>query len=120
MYVRGIAALRAALHGFQTEGCRIRARIVGSRSEHRDRLWDLKRALGRHCRHHALALGVLRGVPYERIEKCASHNRPDAKVVLALVEAHNSWALGVPYVRYDLLAIERYLTAPTLTQEKAV
>ena len=123
MYHIGLQALRAKIRGFQASGMTITSRIGKAEREKKTRLWELKRALGTHCRHHLIAYGILRGVPYHEIEKCASNNRPNLQTVLNILVEHNVWVPGVPLKKYDLAAVEQLLTpppaAPTMAQEKA-
>ena len=123
MYHIGLQTLRAKIRGFHVAGSTIASRISKAEREKKNRLWDLKRELGVHARHHLIAYGLLRGIPYEKIERCASNNRPNPQVILGIVQAHNAWVPGKVHQKYDLPAVERLLaaqpTAPTLAQEKA-
>ena len=123
MYHIGLQSLRAKIRGFQASGITITSRIGKAQGKKKNKLWELKRALGTHQRHHLIAYGILRGVPYHEIEKCASNNRPNPQTVLNILTEHNTWVMGVPYTKYDLAGIEQLLaaqpTAPTLAQEKA-
>ena len=119
MYHIGLQTLRAKIRGLQATGSTIRRRISKSEKERRQRLWQLKRELGDHCRHHLIAYAILRGVAYDKVERCSERNRPNPQVVLDIVVAHNSWVMGRPHQKYDLAAIEALLTAPTMAQEKA-
>lgn len=83
-----------------------------------------KRQLGTVCRHHLIAYGLLRNIPYERIERCAENNKPNAEQVLAIIQLHASgWKLAtVPkypgQIVPDLWNIERVktlLTTPVQT-----
>ena len=120
MYTIGLQALRAKIRGFHASGSTISSRISKAHKEKKNRLWELKRALGTECRHHLIAYGLLRGVPYHEIERCAPNNRPNAREVLAIMQAHNTGFPGVPRQTYDLAAVERLLeSAPTMAHEKA-
>lgn len=87
MYI-GLQVLRAKIRGFQSAGETIHKRIFGSKGPKRDRLWCEKRLLGNYNREHLIAYGLLRGVPYERIEKCAKTNKPNVQRVFELIQAH--------------------------------
>lgn len=86
----GLQVLRAKLRGFQAAGCTIASRITRSQKERKTRLWESKRRLGLHCRYHLVAYGLLREVPYERIERCAVENKLDPQVLLDIMLAHAS------------------------------
>lgn len=88
MYHIGLQALRAKIRGFHAAGSTVSRRISKSEKERRHRLWQLKRQLGDDCRHHLIAYGYLRGVPYDRIETCSERNLPDLRRLVALVNEH--------------------------------
>lgn len=88
MYNIGLQVLRAKLRGFHAAGNSISCRIYKSTKERKSKLWNAKRKLGVHCRHHLIAYGFLRGVPYNQIERCAPNNKPDAQVILDIMLAH--------------------------------
>lgn len=90
MYV-GLQALRAKIRGFQSAGESIHHRIGKAKGWKRHKLWSEKRQLGRYNRDHLIAYGLLRGLTYERIERCAEENRPDAARIFAIVQAHGNW-----------------------------
>lgn len=120
MYTIGLQALRAKIRGFHVAGSTFSSRIGKAKREKKERLWNLKRALGNECRSHLIAYGLLRGVPYHEIERCAPNNRPNAREVLSIMLAHNTGFPGVPVRAYDLAAVEQLLeSAPTMAQEKA-
>lgn len=120
MYTIGLQILRSKIRGFHASGSTISCRIGKAEREKKNRLWGLKRALGTECRHHLIAYGLLRGIPYHQIERCATNNRPNAREVLAVMQAHNTGFPGVPSQAYDLAAVERLLeSAPTMAHEKA-
>jgi len=91
MFSIGLQVLRAKLRGFHAAGSTISSRISKSEKERKNRLWDAKRQLGTHCRHHLVAYGLLRGVPYDQIERCAQNNKPNPQVVLDIMLAHADW-----------------------------
>lgn len=107
----GLQVLRAKIRGFQAAGSTIASRITKSQKERKSRLWDAKRRLGLHCRHHLIAYGLLRGIPYDQIERCAPNNKPNARTVLDIVVAHNQWTPERGLVKYDLPAIEALLAS---------
>lgn len=84
----GLAALRAKIAGFHVTGARFRKNILKSTGLRRSRWWYAKRAVGVYCRYHMIAYGLLRGIPYERIERCGEHNRPDAQKVYDVLKQH--------------------------------
>jgi hypothetical protein len=87
----GLQVLRAKLRGFHAAGSTISSRISKSEKERKNRLWDTKRKLGTHCRYHLVAYGLLRGVPYDRIERCAQENKLNPQIVLDVMLAHADW-----------------------------
>lgn len=91
MYSIGLQVLRAKLRGFQAAGTTIASRISKAQKERKTRLWESKRSLGPHCRYHLVAYGLLRGLEYAQIEKCAPNNRLDPRLVLEIMLAHASW-----------------------------
>lgn len=90
MYI-GIQVLRAKIRGMHAAGSSIRLRIKKSSGKKRSRLWDEKRELGYHTRYHLIAYGLLRGISYTRIERCARGCEPSANKVLELMKAHGEW-----------------------------
>lgn len=90
-YHIGLQVLRAKIRGFAATGETFTARIAKAQRERKNRLWDAKRSLGNHARLHLIAYGLLRGVPYEKIERCAPQNKPDPQRVLDIMLAHADW-----------------------------
>lgn len=86
-----LQVLRAKIRGFQVAGEGIRHRIKKTTGLKRQFLWQQKRALGVHGRYHLIAYGLLRGITYEKIERCDANNRPDPAVVFELMKAHVTW-----------------------------
>jgi hypothetical protein len=86
-----LQALRAKVRGFQAAGISIHRRIVKSSGLKRNSLWQQKRALGDWNRIHLIAYGLLRGIPYEKIEKCAKVNQPFAQSVFDVMSMHANW-----------------------------
>ena len=128
MYHIGLQTLRAKIRGFHAAGSTISRRTSKSEKERRHRLWQLKRELGDHCRHHLIAYAILRGIAYDKVERCSERNRPNPQRVLDIVVAHAptacrpGWLRAQPLKKYDLAAIEALLApgaAPTMAQEKA-
>ena len=110
-YHTGLQVLRAKLRGFHAAGSTLSSRISTSHKERKSRLWNQKRSLGVHCRYHLVAYGLLRGVPYHQIERCAPTNRLDPKRLLAIIEEHNQWTPERGFVRYDVDAVTKLLDA---------
>ncbi len=117
-YPIGLQVLRAKIRGFQSAGSTITSRIAKSEKERKNRLWNEKRALGNHCRHHLVAYGLLRGVPYGKIEKCAPNNRISPQVVLDIMLAHNGRDPKRGYAKYDLETVTKLLESPLAAPEK--
>lgn len=75
-----LRVLKAKIRGLEAEGRSIRAHITRSSGSHKDQLWRLKRELGNYTRAHLIAYGLLRGVPYAKIES-NSASMIDLKVI---------------------------------------
>jgi len=105
----GLQVLRAKIRGLQATGFTISSRIHKAAGKRKNDLWNTKRALGVHCRHHLIAYGFLRGVPYYNIEQCAANNKPKAQYVLDIINQHNMWDSKRGYVRYDLEMVKQLL-----------
>lgn len=88
MYSIGLQVLKAKIRGFQAAGQSISYRISMSEKERKNRLWDSKRCLGTHCRNHLVAYGLLRGVQYHQIERCAANNKLNPQVILDIMLGH--------------------------------
>lgn len=116
MYHSGLQTLRAKIRGFHAAGSTVSRHISRSEKDRRHRLWQLKRELGDHCRHHLIAYAILRGIAYDKVERCSERNRPNPQRVLDIVVAHNTWVLEKPHQRYDLATIEALL-APVRSEE---
>lgn len=106
----GLQVLRAKLRGFQASGSTIASRITRSHKERKNRLWESKRRLGLHCRYHLVAYGLLREVPYERIERCAPENKLDPQTLLDIMLVHASWQQRQTL---NLENIRKLLSTPT-------
>lgn len=88
----GLQVLRAKIRGFQAAGISLHNRIRKAKGSKRDKLWNEKRRLGCYSREHLIAYGLLRGVPYWKIERCVKkNNKPDATKVFELMRTHGSW-----------------------------
>lgn len=87
-----LLVLKSKLCGLEHSSRKFRKRIVKSKG---DRRWSLrfqKNALGAHTREHLIAYGLLRNIPYEKIEaKCAKGNEPNAKRITEIVQTHAQW-----------------------------
>ncbi len=90
----GIQVLRAKVRGLQAAGVSIHNRIRKAKGPKRNKLWDDKRRLGSFSREHLIAYGLIRGVPYDRIERCAKGNHPNAMVVFELMKSHADWKMA--------------------------
>lgn len=90
----GIQVLRAKVRGLQAAGVSIHNRIRKAKGPKRNKLWDDKRVLGWTSREHLIAYGLMRGVPYGKIERCAKGNQPNANVVFELMKTHADWKLA--------------------------
>lgn len=121
MYSIGLQVLRAKLRGFHAAGSTISSRISKSEKERKNRLWDAKRSLGTHCRHHLVAYGLLRGVPYHQIERCAPNNKPNAQTVLEIMLAHADWQQrkGLDLDRVKMLLGETTTSSPVAASSVA-
>lgn len=117
-YPIGLQVLKAKIRGFQASGSTISSRISKSEKDRKNRLWNEKRALGNHCRAHLVAYGLLRGVPYHQIERCAPNNKLNPQVVLDIMLVHNGWDPKRGLTRYDLAMVEQLLSCPQAAPEK--
>jgi hypothetical protein len=90
----GLQVLRAKIRGLQAAGTSLHNRIRKAKGPKRNELWNEKRRLGCYNREHLIAYGLLRGVPYRSIERCAKENRPDAQRVFELMRTHGDWKVA--------------------------
>jgi hypothetical protein len=90
----GIRILRSKVRGFQAEGISIHKRIRKSFGDKRNELWQQKRELGHHARIHLIAYGLLRGIPYNKIEQPAEGNEICLQAVFDMMKAHAEWPLS--------------------------
>lgn len=116
MYHIGLQTLRAKIRGLHAAGSTVSRRISKSEKERRYCLWQLKRQLGDDCRHHLIAYAILRGVAYDKVERCSKENLPNPQRVLDIVEVHNTWVFGKPHLKYDLPRIEALLACPVRSE----
>lgn len=112
MYSIGLQVLRAKLRGFHLTGSAITSRISRSEKQHKHNLWKFKREIGLYCRYHLVAYGLLRGVPYNQIERCAPQNKLNPKNILEIMLTHADWQQKKGL---DLAKVESLLsmTSPT-------
>lgn len=67
-----------------------------------------KLGLAKIQRHHLIAYGLLKGIPYERIEVCAEHNKPDPLFVHRIIQEHiNPWRAGQWTAEKVILLLKR-------------
>lgn len=102
----GLQVLRAKIIGFQSVGISIKNQISKSAGLKRDKLWHKKRALGCYNREHLIAYGLLRGVPYEKIEnKCAKNNKPSVDKIYVLIKQHGGWTAQKEFTPEKILTL---------------
>jgi hypothetical protein len=75
---------------------------VAAKAKKEKAVWsftDTKRGLGVDARHHLLAYGFFRGVPYLKMERaCRDDNRPNAQAILNILAVHvHPWQLEKQY-----------------------
>lgn len=90
-YHIGLQVLRAKIRGLQAAGITLQGRIRKVSGSKRGELRNEKRRLGNYSRVHLIAYGLLRGIQYTRIERCAENNRPNIATVLELMKEHAEW-----------------------------
>lgn len=114
----GLEILRAKIRGFHITGSKIAKKISKSKGLRKHQLWDLKRSVGVKCRYHLVAYGLIRGIPYENIEKCSERNTLNVEHVHRIIKAHQ-WDLRRDQ-DFTLAKVEKMLTArsPLEAQEK--
>lgn len=114
----GLEILRAKIRGFHITGSKIAKKISKSKGLRKHQLWDLKRSVGDACRCHLVAYGLIRGIPYENIEKCSKQNILSAKHIHQIIHAHLwNWEKEQDFT---LSKVEEMLTVrgPLAAQEK--
>ena len=105
-----LQVLRAKIRGFEVSGRTIATRIHKSEGVRKNQLWNQKRQLGRICRHHLVAYGLLRGIPYSELERCHPNNTLSPKLVLAILQEHPVIdRVTYRYVQWDLVKVEELL-----------
>lgn len=93
-YHIGLQVLRAKVRGLQAAGITFHSRIRKAKGPKRNELWSEKRRLGCYSREHLIAYGLLRGIPYGSIERCAKDNKPNVERVFELMKAHGDWKVA--------------------------
>jgi len=84
-----ILKIKETIKLLASEGRSIHEEIRRSAGLERHALWNKKREVGRKARAVLLLYGLLRGVPYHRIEpRCREHNGPGASWLLAVLREH--------------------------------
>jgi len=63
-----------------------------------------------------IAYGLLRGIPYEQIERCAANNAPDPNYVLRIMQDHDVKKHTLEEV-VSLLTVAHASAAPAATSE---
>lgn len=121
MYI-GLQVLRAKIRGFQSAGESIHHKISTAKGLRRQGLWHQKRYLGSFNREHLIAYGLLRGISYERIERCSEENKPNAEKILELMKQHSDWKTSkdLTLAKVQQLLSKKPLEALTSPQEKGV
>lgn len=84
----GLQILRAKVRGFHVTGTTLQSRISKAKGAKKSKLWELKHRLGNQARYHLVAYGLLRGVPYDRIERCDPNNKLNPEKLLEIMVAH--------------------------------
>lgn len=84
-----LLVLKSKLCGLEHTSRKFRRRIAKSAGDKRWALRFRKMCLGAYTREHLIAYGLLREVPYEKMEAhCAKGNEPNAKAVLEIIQSH--------------------------------
>lgn len=123
-YHIGLQVLRAKIRGLYATGLSLQKEITKTYSDpfagpRRQQLRQQKRSLGVYTREHLIAYGLLRGIPYEYIERCSANNLPNVKRVNELIKQHSAFndgsiSLSVPGTTPGLPLVRRVkpATAP--------
>lgn len=90
----GLQILRAKVRGFHVASVSLTNRIRRAKGVKRQSLRIEKKLLGNSSRVHFIAYCLLRGIPYERIERCATENLPSPSVIFGLMKEHAGWKFG--------------------------
>jgi hypothetical protein len=109
-YPIGLQILRAKVRGLQAAGATFALHISKSEKERKNHFWNEKRKLGLHCRYHLVAYGLLRGIPYEQIEKCAPENKLNPKLLFEIIKSHATWQQLTYAPQLDLERVKLLLT----------
>jgi hypothetical protein len=97
--------LRAAVKGFGPEGTAIRKEINKSKGSPRHQLRLLKQSLGSDARYVYVVYGMLKGIPYKKIEpKCI--NLPASYNMKQVLDKYCSLVISK---EYDELKIKAWL-----------
>lgn len=88
-----LQVLRAKVRGLQAAGVTLQCKIRKSKGDKRAAKRLEKRCLGWYSRMHLIAYGLLRDVPYERIERCSEENKPDPNIVFELMKLHGDYKM---------------------------
>jgi hypothetical protein len=81
--------LKAKVKGLAAEAAKTRELIRKSRGKKRHLLWHTKRFIGTDARYHLLAYGLLRGIPYEKMEpKTSDLGNFDFNYLLSIMHGH--------------------------------
>ena len=84
-----LLVLKSKVCGLEHSSHKFRRRIAKSKGDRKWKLQFRKAVLGSFTREHLIAYGLLRGVPYEKIEgKCATGNEPNVFRVSDIIRAH--------------------------------
>lgn len=84
-----LQVLKAKIRGFEAEAMSLRKQINRLTGEKRCPVWERKRALGTYTREHLVAYGLLRRIPYQKIEqKVGKENPLDLDAVLEVIHVH--------------------------------
>lgn len=128
-YQPQLLVLKAKLRGFEIAKRTFMAHLRKVPKDKRgtlSRLYSAKALLRSQNRHHLVAYGLLRGIPYEQIERCHPQNKPDTKLVFDIMQATSRWlwkSQGCCWQHYDFDNVKELLapkmvpvsvTSPTL------
>lgn len=86
------------IKGLALESKRARAGILKTKKE--EAAYNLaarKQLIGIDIRHHLLAYGFLRGIPYQKLERhCGEFNKPKALAIFDVIGSHAPRAYSLP------------------------
>lgn len=106
-----VRALKAKIIGFQVSSLRLSRFLRKAKGEKRARLRMQKRALGDRARLHLIAYGLIRGVPYQNIERPGRFNVPEAQRILDIIKEHDPW--NATWRTHNANTLRRYLSGET-------